>query len=88
MINISKGKYKIKFWNSGKSKAYNVNFEVKGIYGNMILKEKVPYETLESGKSFEERIMVADGSPNKFEIITTWENGEGKSYSKTQIVSM
>lgn len=88
IVKISKGKYRIKFWNSGKATAYNVNFEVEESYNGMIFRDKVPYETLEFGKSFEEIIVVTMGSPHKFEVTTTWEDSEGKAYSKMQIVSI
>ena len=88
VINISKGKYRIKFWNSGKAIAYNVNFEVEESYKGMVFKDKVPYEILETGKNFEEIVVVAMGMPSKFEIITTWEDKQGKKHSKTQIVSI
>lgn len=85
IVNISKGKYRMKIWNSGKSTAYNVDYEVPAEYKVIILRDKVPYEFLESGKSFEEHVM---NTPNKFKIITKWSNKEGMFFSKEQIVTL
>lgn len=84
---FSKDKYRVKFWNSGKGTAYGVNFELpsKGTEG-LIRRDKGPYEFefLESGKSFEEVLIVYNGVPNKFEIITLWkEEGEYGQRKKT-----
>ena len=88
IMKISKGKYKMKIWNSGKSTAYNVDFKVPEECKGMVLKQKVPYEFLETGKSFEEIVRVYYGTPDKFKVTTTWINKEGHEYSKEQIVSI
>lgn len=88
IMKISKDKYKMKIWNSGKSTAYNVDFEVPEECKNMIWKQKVPYEFLDPGKSFEEIVTVYFGTPDKFKVTTTWNNEEGYKYSKEQIVSI
>ncbi|MBZ6006673.1 hypothetical protein K1514_12305 [Paraclostridium bifermentans] len=58
IMKISKDKYKMKIWNSGKSKAYNADFKVPDECKNMVFRDKVPYEFLEPGKSFEEHIII------------------------------
>ena len=58
--------------------------ECKGV----IWRSKVPYEFLESGKSFEEVVFVHSGTPDKFNVTTTWKDKEGIPYSKEQIVSI
>lgn len=88
IMKISKGNYKMKVWNSGKSTAYNVDFEIPEEYKNMVWREKVPYEFLDSCKSFEEYVMVHMGSPNKFKVTTTWTDMQGNFCSKEQIVSV
>lgn len=88
IVKISKGKYRIKFWNSGKATAYNVNFEVGEAYNGMIFRDKVPYEILEFGKGFEEIIVVTMEDPHKLEVTTTWEDSEGVKDSKFQIVDI
>src|SRR5690625_4373683 len=85
---MSKDKYRVKFWNSGKGTAYDVNFKLplKGTEG-LIRRNKVPYEFLEPGKSFEEVLIVLSGAPNKFEIITIWKDESGVEKSKKGIIS-
>lgn len=77
----------MKFWNSGKGIAYNVNFVTPDQLKNIVWRDKVPYEFLEPGKSFEEHVMVFSGVPRKFKVVTTWLDSKGNTYSKTQIVT-
>ncbi|QBP43180.1 hypothetical protein [Paenisporosarcina antarctica] len=85
---ISKGKYKMKVWNSGKATAYNVNFNIPEECEEVVRRDKVPYEFLESGKSFEEHVLVDFETPNKFKVTTTWMDKQGSPYSKEQIVTI
>lgn len=87
VINISKNNYKLKVWNSGKATAYNVDFEIPEENKVLVWREKVPFEFLESGKNFEERVLVHMGTANKFKVITTWTDRQGSQYSKEQIVT-
>lgn len=88
IVKIAKGKYRLKVWNSGKATAYNVNFEVPSECEDMIMKDKVPYEFLEPGKSFEEIVIFYYGALEKFKIIITWENKNGEFFSKEQMLSI
>lgn len=88
IINISRGKYQMKIWNSGKVTAYNVNFEVPSEVSRMVFKDKVPYEFLDSGKNFEEHVIVYGGMPSKFKVVTKWQDKEGNQYSKEQMVTI
>lgn len=88
VVKISKGNYKMKIWNSGKATAYEVDFTIPEEYKGVVWKTKVPYEFLESGKSFEEVVLVYSGTPDKFNVTTTWKDKEGRTYSKEQIVSI
>lgn len=88
IIKISKGKYVMKIWNSGKATAYNIDFSIPEEYRNMVWREKLPYEFLESGKNFDEYVMVYGRCPSKLKVTTTWEDKNGESYSKEQIVSI
>ncbi len=85
---ISKGKYIMKVWNSGKAIAYNVDFEIPEECKGMVRRDKVPYEFLEAGKNFEEHVIVCFGSSNKFTVTTTWTDKQGNTYSKEQIVTI
>ncbi|MEH6986577.1 MULTISPECIES: hypothetical protein [Bacillales] len=88
IVNIAKNKYKLKVWNSGKATAYNVDYEIPPEYNGVIWRDKVPYEFLEPGKSFEEHVIVHMGTPRKFTITTTWEGEKGTKYSKEQILTV
>lgn len=88
IYNISKGKYRMKIWNSGKATAYDVDFEIEEDNRGFVRREMVPYEFLEPGKSFEEYVLVHSGTPNKFMVTTTWTDKEGNAYLKEQIVTI
>lgn len=85
---VSKDKYRMKIWNSGKATAYNVDFNVPEGWKGFIHRDKVPYEFLESGKSFEEYVIVCDGMLDKCMVTTNWTDKEGNIFSKEQIVSI
>ena len=78
----------MKIWNSVKATAYDVDFNIPGEYKNMVCRDKVPYEFLEPGKSFEEIVIVHFENSEKFKVITTWNNRDGNQYFKEQIVSI
>lgn len=87
IYNISKGKYKLKIWNSGQTTIYNVNFELPEELQNLVSRDKVPFEVLEPGQSFEEHVIVYMGSPRKFPLNITWKDEIGNKIVKDQIVS-
>lgn len=88
IVEISKRNYKMKVWNSGKATAYNVDFIIPEEAQGTIWRDKVPYEFLETGKGFEERVMVYDGTPNKLKITITWTDIEGTPHSKEQLLTI
>jgi len=88
VMKISKGNYRMKVLNSGKATAYNVDFKIPDECKGMVWRDKVPYEFLESGKNFEEHVLVHMGTPDKFTITTTWTDNQGIPYSKEQIVTV
>lgn len=88
IMKISKGKYRMKIWNSGKANAYNVDFKIPSECKGIIWRDKVPYEFLEPGKNFEEHVIVHHGTPTKFRITTTWEDKQGITHSKEQILTV
>jgi hypothetical protein len=88
IMNISKGNYRMKVWNSGKATAYNVDFQIPSEYKGIVWRDKVPYEFLEPGKNFEEHVIVHSGTPNKFKVTTTWEDKQGIPYAKEQILTV
>ncbi len=88
IYDVSPNKYRMRIWNSGKATAYNVDFEIKGEYKGFFRRDKVPLEFLDPGKSFEERIISADGIPQKFEVVMSWEDEKGSLNSKKQILTL
>jgi hypothetical protein len=88
IYNVSKDNYRMKFWNSGKGTAYNVDFVTPEQLKGIVWRDKVPYEFLEPGKSFEEHVMVYAGVPRKFIVIITWSDSIGNTFSKEQIVTI
>lgn len=87
IIKESKNNYKLKVWNSGKATAYNVDFSTD-CENDMIWRDKVPYEFLESGKSFEERVILYGGFPDKLVVKTVWKDKNGRVQSKDNLVSI
>jgi hypothetical protein len=85
---VSQGKYVLKIWNSGKTTAYNVDFSSSNEASNMIMRDKTPIDFLDSGKGFEEHVIVCSGMPSKFPLTTIWEDVEGRKFSKEQIVTI
>lgn len=88
IVKVSKGKYVMKIWNSGKGTAYNVDFEIPEECRSMVFRDKVPYEFLEPGKNFEEHVVASFSSSNKFKITTIWNDEQGDNHSKEQIVTL
>lgn len=86
IIKESRERYKLKIWNSGKATAFDVDFDEKNDT-NIICRDKVPYEFLESGKSFEEIVILTFGMKDKFILKTKWKDKSGKEYEKDNIIS-
>lgn len=84
---ISKGKYRLKIWNSSQATAYDVDFEVPEELKGLVFRDKVPFEALEPGKSFEESIIYYNGMPPKFNVKTTWKNANSVQYERDLLVS-
>jgi len=85
VINISKGSYKLKVWNSGNVKVFNVNAFFNEGAEIIVPDDKMPFEELEPGKGFEQALIIHMGSARKFKITTTWADTNGKEFSKTQM---
>lgn len=84
---FSKGKYRLKIWNSSQATAYDVDFDVPEELKGLVFRDKVPFEALEPGKSFEESVIYYNGMPPKFTVKTTWKNASGEKYEKEQLVT-
>lgn len=81
--------HRIRVSNTGGTTVTNVTCEYDendGPYA--FIQDKVPYERLEPGESFDETIFFADGSPSKFTVMTRWTGEDGKERSRDNIVSV
>lgn len=87
IYNISKNKYRLKIWNSGNLPAYNIIVDIPVEYGIILSKDKMPFEYLNPGKSFEEHVLIYVGASPKFKIMSTWENQNGEKFTNEQIES-
>lgn len=84
-VRISDKKKRIRVWNSGNATAYNVKVSIPEEYGVIIFTDKIPYEMLESNKSFDNVAIIHNGSASTFKIITEWEDDKGNKYKKEQM---
>lgn len=84
VINILHNKYRLKVWNSGEAKAYNIMVDIPSEYGVIIMNETMPFECLEPGNSFEEVVVVHMQTKSKFRIKSSWNDDEGHDYTNEQ----
>lgn len=70
VIHFSKDKYKLKVWNSGNVKVYNVSAKIEEGSQIILPESKMPFDELEPKKSFEEYLIVPTGAARKFKIMT------------------
>ena len=88
IIPMGNDDYRLKIWNSGNGTAYNVTVRfiddprIRIMDGD----EKMPFEKLESKKSFELRLLTYMGSAKKASVVTEWIDFSGIARSNTQIV--
>lgn len=85
MVRISKGKYKLKVWNSGNTKVTNVSANIPQESGIILYNDKMPFEFLEPQKSFEIVAICHMGSSSKFLITTEWTDQDGNHQKKEQM---
>ena len=85
VIHISRGKYKLKVWNSGNVKVFNVFAKIEKDSEIILMDSKMPFDELEPKKSFEEYLIVHAGSARKFKITTSWEDAAGNRQEKIQM---
>lgn len=87
IIKISKGNYRLKVWNSGNITAYNIMVSIPEEYSIIIMKDKMPFEYLEPGNSFEESVVIHMQSASKFKVVSVWEDENGNKFSNEQLRS-
>ena len=85
IINISKGKYKIKVWNSGNADAYNVDYDIPPEFQIILTKRVTPFEILEAGQNFEEYVIIHMSSEKKYKVITSWRDKDGNNYRNEKL---
>ena len=51
------------------------------------MQDKEPFERLEPGKSFDQTVVFAAGSPSKFKITTHWHDANGNEHSLDNIIT-
>ena len=86
MVRISKGKYRLKVWNSGNTSVYNVSATRPNEYGIMLYNDdKMPYEFLDPQKGFDIVSIVHMGSSSKFLVTTEWTDAAGIKQKKEQL---
>ena len=85
MVRISKGKYRLKVWNSGNTRVSNITAKIPQEYGIVLFDDKMPYEFLEPQKGFEVVAVIHNGSSSKFLIITEWTDKDGNPQKKEQM---
>lgn len=88
VINISRGNYRLKVWNSGKARALNVTASVDKNANLIFIDSKMPFDFLDGGKNFEVHLIVHSGTADKFKIITNWEDEAGQQHQKEQMGSL
>lgn len=85
IVKISKGKYKIKIWNSGQAIAYNVDYDIPNEYQIILAKRVTPFELLPPGQNFEEYVIIHMQSESKYKVVTSWQDEDGNEFSKEQL---
>lgn len=88
IVEISKGKYKIKIWNSGNERAYDVDYNIPPEFHITLTKFVTPFEYLDVGKYFEEDVIISMESERKFKIITSWNDRKGQEFTNDIIGSI
>lgn len=71
VIHISRDECRLKIWNSGNIKVYNVSARFEEGSKIFLMDSKMPFDELEPKKSFEDHIVVHMGSARKFRITTS-----------------
>lgn len=85
---ISKGNYRIRFWNAGNATAYNIRASIPEEYCVLLSDWKFPYEYLKEGESFEETVVICMGCNGKFKIFVQWEDENKKQFEVEELRSI
>lgn len=86
IIRVSSQKQKLKVWNSGNVTVYNVSASIDKEAQIIVFEnDKMPFDELEPGKSFEVPVVTHFGSLRKFRIKTSWDNEKGEHHEKVMM---
>lgn len=89
IIKMGNDNFRMKVWNSGGKKAFNVTAQFEGDPSIMIMDdEKMPFDELDPMSSFELVLLVHFGSERKARVLTEWSDADGKHHSKSQMVDI
>lgn len=89
VIKVSRNNYRLKVCNLSEAAVYNVDVKIIESESFALIKDGLtPYEILEPKESFEMVIAISLGQTRKFKALTTWQDKDGKDYSKEQLFSL
>lgn len=89
VIKVSKNNYRLKVCNLSEVAVYNVDVKIIERGGFALLKKGLtPYEILDPKCSFDMPITYSFELTRKFKVLTTWQDKDGKDYSKEQLFSL
>lgn len=89
IIHMGNDNYRLKIWNSGGGTAHNVTAKFEDNPNIFLMDlDKLPFEELESKKSFELILIVHFGSAHKAKVLTEWDNADGSHHIKSQMVDV
>lgn len=74
----------IRVWNCGSSPAYNVSFFIPEGRRLFVLRSRLSYGVLDSGKAYDEYAIADESVLDEVRIITTWQDEYGCQYYKEQ----
>lgn len=83
IVRETEKRYKIKVWNSGQERAFNIDYALEADNPFVPQKNVTPFEYLDPGNSFEEPIVVLYGG--KYKVTTYWEDKDGNKQSEEKI---
>ena len=85
-INVGKNSYRLKIYNVGNATAYNISAQISHEYNVIIMKDKMPFEELDSQNSFDEILVVHMGSARKFKVKLNCKIKEEKNITTNNFV--
>lgn len=88
VVHDIKNNCKLRICNTGEENAYNVNAQIIENDIDLLDNNLMPYEILAAKDHFDLEIITCFASPLKFRLLITWQDEEGKEFSKEQFCSL